>query len=146
MIRLYFVCMGNYYRSRLAEELALHYASQYGIEITVDSGGLSKIPNPANQGSIAQATLAYLANKSVQPKNSDRIPKKCSIDEVDVADIVVCTDAEEQMALFLKMFPKYQGELIAWQAPDQQYDPWLETPEKIDRNVEDLIKQLLLRA
>ncbi len=138
--------MGNYYRSRLAEELALHYASHYGIEITADSGGLSKIPNPSNPGSIAQATLAYLANKSIQPINSARAPKQCKIEEVDVADIVVCTDADEQKALFLSAFPNFRGELIAWQAPDQQYDPWLETPQKIDRNVEALIKQLLLRA
>ena len=142
MTKLYFVCMGNYYRSRLAEELALYYAAQNGIEIEVDSGGLSHIPNPNHPGPMAKQTLAYLAQKGVQPQHTDRYPKNCDWQAVSKADIVICTDEDEQRYLFTNAFPEYKGELICWRARDYQYDPWLETPVMIDRNVEKLIKSL----
>lgn len=135
--------MGNYYRSRLAEELALHYAAQYGLEIEADSGGLSKIPNPEHPGSIAHATLTYLANKNVQPQQAHRFPKACVEQDVQAADIVVCTDANEQMELFKRAFPNYEGVLLGWGARDYQFDTWLETPAMIDKQVEDLIRVLL---
>lgn len=140
--KLYFVCMGNYYRSRLAEELALHYAAQAGIEIAVDSGGLSKIPNPNHPGTIAKATLNYLLQNNVTPVNIGRFPKNCIAEEVYSADIVVFTDIDEQQDLFKSQFPNFQGQLIGWNARDLQYDNFLTTPQMIDKNVKALIAQL----
>lgn len=143
MVKLYFVCMGNYYRSRLAEELAIHYAQKLGLEIAADSGGLSRrMPNPSNPGPIAQGTLVYLAEKGVQPRNAERMPRHCSIEGVREADIVVCTDEVEQRHLFIEEFPDHGGKLICWQAHDVLFDPMLKTPEIIDRHVEELIRNL----
>lgn len=142
MVKIYFVCMGNYYRSRLAEELALHYAKSYGVDIDADSGGLSRIPNPNNVGTIAKATLRYLEQKQVQTKNVGRFPKNCSAEEVYSADIVVLTDEAEQAYLFAEQFPDYKGQLIGWSAHDLQYDLLMDTPQLIDKHVEQLIKSL----
>lgn len=143
MVRLYFVCMGNYYRSRLAEELARHYAAEYGLEIEADSGGLSKVLNSSkNPGPIAEGTLLYLAMKNVQPQAADRYPKKCDYESVAAADIVVCTDEDEQRGLFFEAFPEFNGTLICWNARDIEYDPWLRTTELIDFKVQELIKDL----
>lgn len=142
MVKLYFVCMGNYYRSRLAEELALYYAAQQGIAVQVDSGGLSKIPNLANVGPIAHETLLYLQQKNIQPQGATRMPKKCDWLAIQNTDIVVLTDADEQLERFKQAFPEYTGQLIGWQARDKQYDPWLNTLELIDLKSQELIKQL----
>lgn len=143
MTKIYFICMGNYYRSRLAEELTRHYARQHGIEVEVDSGGLSRIPNPNHPGTIAKATLRYLEQKQVQPEAAGRFPKNCSIDEVYEADLIVFTDKEEQSELFLQRFPDYQGQVIGWSARDIQYDPLMDTPGIIDSHVQALIQDLL---
>lgn len=134
--------MGNYYRSRLAEELALHYAAKYGVEVRADSGGLSKIHTSGNPGPIARETLRYLAKKNVSPKTADRYPKNCDWEAIDSADIVVLTDGDEQRHLFVAQFPEHEHKLIAWHARDKQYDPGLRTLELIDVKTEDLIKGL----
>lgn len=143
MTKLYFICMGNYYRSRLAEELTRHYAREHDLEIKVDSGGLSRIPNPNNPGTIAKATLRYLQEKQVEGENIGRFPKNCTIEDVYTADIVICTDKEEQLDLFKQQFPDYQGQIIGWSARDIQYDPLMDTPGIIDKHVQDLIRNLL---
>lgn len=137
MIKLYFVCMGNYYRSRLAEELARHYGAQHGVEVSADSGGLAL--SAGNKGPIAKLTLLYLQQKNFQPLGDQRYPKECSLADMQAADLVVCTDRSEQLRLFEDKFPEYTGDLIAWQAPDWHADPFLSTPQLIDRNVEQLI-------
>lgn len=143
MVKLYFVCMGNYYRSRLAEELAYYYAEKYNIEIHADSGGLSKIPNPAHPGAMANATLRYLEAKGITPKGIQRLPKGCVIEDINNADIVICTDAHEQETLFRNRFPEFNGELLGWNARDHMYDPILQTTAMIDKKVDDLVKSLI---
>lgn len=142
MVKLYFVCMGNYYRSRLAEELAYYYAAKYDIDIIADSGGLSKIPNADHLGFMAHATLRYLAAKDIVPKGLERIPKSCNHEDVYSADIVICTDMAEQGHLFKERFPEFQGQLIGWNARDSLYDELLQTPVMIDKKIEELIKTI----
>lgn len=144
MINLYFVCMGNYYRSRLAEELAIHYGEQYGLELAADSGGLSKrMPVPSNPGPISSGTMIYLQAKGIHPRHAERLPKRCNPEDIAKADIVICTDAEEQRDLFIAEFPNHGGKLICWNAHDIHLDPMIRTPEIIDRKVEELIQDLL---
>jgi protein-tyrosine-phosphatase len=134
--------MGNYYRSRLAEELALHYAAQKGIEISVDSGGLSHIPNPNHPGTIAKATLYYLQQKNITPVNAGRFPKNCIAADVYAADIVILTDSDEQHQLFLQQFPDFTGEIVHWYARDIQFDSFITTTERIDNSVRQLLEEL----
>lgn len=142
MIKLYFICMGNYYRSRLAEELALHYAAQRGLEIAVDSGGLTDVARSLNPGPIAKATLRYLAEKHIVPKYAHRYPKQVDVEGVFTADYVILTDEDEQLPLFKQAFPHFTGHTIGWRARDNHDDPWLQTPFLIDKHVLALIEQL----
>lgn len=140
--KIYFVCMGNYYRSRLAEELAVYYANQAGVELGVDSGGLSDVANSLNPGPIARAVIQFLSEKDLQPLDMQRYPKRCDFDAVHAADIIVCTDADEQLRLFKQEFPDYTDRIIEWRARDKHDDPWLQTPNLIDKHVQALIKEL----
>lgn len=143
MIKIYFVCMGNYYRSRLAEELAIHYAQQHRIELLADSGGLSDVAHSLNPGPIAKATLRYLEEKNIQPQSARRFPKRVDRDSIFASDIVVCTDEDEQLHLFKQEFPDYTGEIISWRARDKHDDPLLQTPYLIDKHVHALIQRLV---
>lgn len=143
MVKLYFVCMGNYYRSRLAEELAMHYAEKYGLEVDVDSGGLSDVEHSLNPGPIAKATLRYLEEKNITPRRAHRLPKRVDVEGVFTADLIVFTDEDEQLHLFKQEFPHFTGRIVSWRARDKYDDPWLQTPYLIDKHVHDLIKKLL---
>jgi protein-tyrosine-phosphatase len=133
--------MGNYFRSRLAEELALYYAQQYEIDISVNSGGLSDVANSRNVGPIAGVTLEYLANKNITPRNADRMPQNCTVEHLNAADLVVFTDIDEQLEIFKRAFPEFEGEYIGWQARDKPH-PISSTTSLIDKNVEELIRGL----
>ncbi len=135
--------MGNYYRSRLAEELAVHYAQKYGVDITVDSGGLSDVAHSTNPGPMAKATLRYLEDMKLQPRDITRYPKRVSRDDVFAADMVVLTDEDEQKRMFMEEFPDFKGNLVGWRARDQIDDPWLQTPFLIDKHVQALIQKLV---
>lgn len=143
MMRLYFVCMGNYYRSRLAEELALHYSKELGVAIDVDSGGLSDIEHSQNPGPIAKATLRYLEEKKIIPISAKRYPKRVAREDVFGADLVILTDEDEQKRLFMQEFPDFNGKIVGWLARDQIDDPFLQTPNLIDKHVQALIKSFL---
>lgn len=135
--------MGNYYRSRLAEELALHYAAQHDLVLEVDSGGLSDVAHSMNPGPIAKATMRFLEDKKITPRGATRFPKRVSRDEVFAADLVVLTDEDEQRQLFMQEFPDFKGKAIGWRARDHFDDPWLQTPFLIDKHVQALIAELL---
>ncbi len=142
-MKIYFVCMKNYYRSRLAEELAIHYAQQAGLKIEVDSGGLQEdVEHSSNLGPIATEALRYLEAKKISPVRASRYPKCCEASDVYSSNIVVCTDADEQLQFFKQRFPDYTGKIIAWRARDQYGDPLLQTPFLIDKNMQELMKQL----
>lgn len=143
MVKIYFICMGNYYRSRLAEELALFYAEKYGVEIQVDSGGLSDVAHSSNPGPIAKATLRYLEERNINPRGAQRYPKRVDLEDFQDADLVIFTDADEQMHLFKQEFPDYTGKTLGWRARDNYDDPWLQTPNLIDKHVHELVKKLL---
>lgn len=142
MVKLYFVCMGNYYRSRLAEELAVYYAEKYGLDVIADSGGLSDVEHSRNPGPIAKATIRYLEDKNIEPRSAKRYPKRVAREEVFASDIVILTDEDEQRHLFIQEFPDFAGNMIGWRARDHIDDPWLQTPFLIDKHVHDLIKRL----
>ena len=135
--------MGNYYRSRLAEELAMYYAEQYGLEIDVDSGGLSDVAHSLNPGPIAKATLRYLEEKQIRPRRAHRFPKRIDLEGIFTADLVVFTDEDEQKHLFKQEFPTFTGTIVGWRARDNYDDPLLQTPNLIDKHVHELIKKLL---
>ncbi len=65
-VRILFLCTGNYYRSRLAEELLRYNAREADLEIECDSAGLGKIPNLSNPGPIGIAALEYLQKRGIQ--------------------------------------------------------------------------------
>ncbi len=137
--------MGNYYRSRLGEELTLHYAPQHGVDVEVDSGGLSDVEHSNNPGPISKSVLRFLDERGIEPKGARRYPKHCEAEIIYAADIVVLTDKDEQLHLFMDEFPDFSGELISWQARDHYADPLLQTPNMIEKHVQALLKELAKR-
>ena len=58
-----FLCTGNYYRSRIAEEVFNHLCDQLQTGLKAVSRGLGhRWPNPANIGPISQSAVTFLSS------------------------------------------------------------------------------------
>lgn len=142
MIKIYTICMGNYYRSRLAEELLLYYAPIFSLSISTDSGGLDKIPNPNNKGRAGPDVYRYLSDRNIQPKKLNRYPQNVKKEHLEEADYIICTYKKEQKELFEKKFPEHKMNIIYWEVPDTHEDPNLKGPDLINNEVIKFLTEL----
>jgi hypothetical protein len=73
-----FLCTGNYYRSRLAEDIFNHYAEVFHLQTRSSSRGLGYIwPNPNTPGMISNHVLDYLAKEGIDSRSQERMPLEC---------------------------------------------------------------------
>src|SRR5689334_10207605 len=72
-----FLCTGNYYRSRFAEELFNHWAEQYALDWAARSRALAIERGKANVGPISRLVVHALEKKGIQPQGHARMPAPC---------------------------------------------------------------------
>jgi protein-tyrosine phosphatase len=139
--RVLFLCTGNYYRSRLAEELLRWNAKKADLQIECDSAGLGIIPNPSNPGPIGIAALAYLQARGIVSLTLARYPKKWTPSDIQAADIIVCMNEREHREVFERQARPFlnHGQIVYWHIPDVEEDPDLTGPELIDGEVRGLL-------
>ena len=143
-MRILFLCTGNYYRSRLAEELLRYNARKADLEIECDSAGLGKIPNPSNPGPIGIAALEYLQKRGVSSWSLARYPKQCTPSDIRTADLIVCMNEREHRVMFESQARPFliHRQIVHWRIPDVEEDPDLTGPGLIDGEVRRLLEEL----
>jgi protein-tyrosine-phosphatase len=83
-----FLCTGNYYRSRFAEELFNHHAERAGHDWIAQSRGLAVERGVHNVGPISPFALHALKEMAVTARRADRFPQRCTADDLASADFV----------------------------------------------------------
>jgi protein-tyrosine phosphatase len=143
-VRVLFLCTGNYYRSRLAEELLRDNAKKADLKIECDSAGLGNIPNPSNPGPIGIAALHCLQRLGISSPSLVRYPKKCTLSDLQAADIIVCLSESEHREMFEKQAGPFldHKRVIYWHVPDVEEDPDLIGPGLIHGEVRGLLARL----
>ncbi len=143
-MRVLFLCTGNYYRSRLAEELLRYEARKAELEIECDSAGLGNIPSPSNPGPIGVAALHYLQALGISSSSLVRYPKKCTASDLQAADIIVCMNEREHREMFERQARPLldHKRVVYWRVPDVEEDPDLIGPGLIDGEVRGLLARL----
>ena len=94
-----FLCTGNYYRSRFAEELFNHHAERAGLDWTAQSRGLALERGGHNVGPISPFALHALKKLAITARSADRLPQQCTAADLASADVVVAVKEAEHRPL-----------------------------------------------
>ncbi len=137
MNRILFLCSGNYYRSRFAEEVFNGKTGAAPSGWRAESRGLRL--NPNNIGPIAELVLRRLARLEVKPTNAGRNPVALKKSDLDDAALVIGMSRKEHYPLMKRMFPTYADQIAYWDVEDTGRMP----PDVAFQRIELLVDPLI---
>lgn len=138
-----FLCSGNYYRSRFAEELFNHCARRDGLMWRASSRGLSLDDGTENVGPISRFTVEALKERNIAYLRVDSYPEACTLADLESADLVVALKEAEHRELLRAQFPGWEDRVTFWHVNDLDTTSPKEAIEMIDRQVEILVHDIL---
>jgi protein-tyrosine phosphatase len=136
-----FLCTGNYYRSRFAEELFNHHAEHAGLDWAADSRGLALERGIHNVGPISPFTLHALGEMAVSARAADRFPRQCTTDDLTNAAVVIAVKEAEHRPLMRARFAEWENRLDYWHIHDVED----ETPASALKLLAEEVRMLLRR-
>jgi protein-tyrosine phosphatase len=137
-----FLCTGNYYRSRFAEELFNHRAAADGIAWTAASRALAIERGVNNIGSFSPLALAALETRGVLVRGRNRMPTPCTAADLDAAEMIVALSETEHRPLMQERFAAWEPRTVYWQVEDVGLAPPDEALGLIARRIEAMFAAL----
>ena len=110
-----FLCTGNYYRSRFAEELFNHRAAG---NWQAQSRALAIERGLYNVGPVSRFALQGLMERGVTPKGAACFPRQCTVTDLENADHVVALDETEHRPLMRERFLEWERRIQYWGVAD----------------------------
>jgi protein-tyrosine phosphatase len=97
-----FICTGNYYRSRLSEELFNYYVQQTDLPWEATSRGLVEA---GGLRGISQFAFEYLDNKGLSPHvDPTRDPQQLKVSDLEEANLLVALNRDEHEPMLRERF------------------------------------------
>jgi protein-tyrosine phosphatase len=122
--RVLFLCTGNYYRSRYAEEIFNHQAGRDGLAWHAFSRAVAEKLFPENVGPMSPYALNALRAKSIAPDGAMRNPALCTLDDFAAAELVVALKDAEHRPMIEQRFASVAHRVQYWDVDDIEYlDP-----------------------
>lgn len=115
-----FLCTGNYYRSRFAEELFNSLAARENLPWRAESRGLG-VDTPAalvNVGPISQNIIPALRRLNAWPERIPRYPTQCSQEDLAKADLVIAVKEAEHRKMLADRYPGWDLKCRYWHVHD----------------------------
>ena len=137
-----FLCTGNYYRSRYAEELFNFHARTEGLAWRAFSRGLGENTPPENVGPMSRHTLKALRKRGIVPEGAERYPLLCSLADFDLAHFVIALKEAEHRPLLAKKFPGWENRVSYWHVHDIDIAEPVKAVAGMDRLVRDLTRNI----
>ena len=113
-----FLCTGNYYRSRFAEEYFNHRAAAAGLAWRAVSRAVAIERGAGNVGAVSPLALAALAARGIAAREHERLPAPCTSADLDGASVIVALSEREHRVLMRERYPDWEGRTAFWQAED----------------------------
>jgi protein-tyrosine phosphatase len=142
MKTLLFLCTGNYYRSRYAEELFNHAAGRAGLAWRAFSRGLAIERGMSNVGPLSPFALQALEERGLVPQAGDRFPQQCSPSDLEAASHIVALYESEHRPLMRERFSVWEDRIEYWQVADIEIVPPKVALRAIDHQINDLLSRL----
>jgi protein-tyrosine phosphatase len=136
-----FLCTGNYYRSRFAEEFFNHYAERAGLDWIAQSRGLALERGANNVGPIAPVVLHTLKELTISARGADRFPQQCTVDDLANADFVVAVKETEHRPLMRERFAEWEHRLDYWNVHDVEDAAPVEALKLLAREIRMLLRR-----
>ena len=144
--RILFLCTGNYYRSRYAEEVFNFRAATEGLPWRAFSRGLAEQGSPNNVGPMSRFALEALRAKLIAPKGAARFPSPLSLADFDQASLIIALKEIEHRPMVERHFPHLGDQIEYWHIDDIDFAPPEVALARIDHEVEQLIVRLQRQA
>jgi protein-tyrosine phosphatase len=137
-----FLCTGNYYRSRFAEELFNHLAARQAPAWRATSRALA-IERGAhcNFGPVSKHVAAALVARGLGLADEQRYPMPVQASDFLDADLVIALKEAEHRPLMEQRFPAWSQRIEYWHVHDLDQAAAAEALTEI----EALVRQLLVR-
>ena len=142
MKKILFLCTGNYYRSRYAEEIFNQLAKSKGLPWRAFSRGAAERRSPDNVGPMSPFALAALEARAVVADGAMRAPMPCVIADFREADLVIALKEAEHRPLIERRFPEVAGKATYWNVDDIEFASPSIALAMIDAQVRELIATL----
>jgi protein-tyrosine phosphatase len=140
--QILFLCTGNYYRSRYAEEIFNFYARSDGLAWRAFSRGLAEKGSPDNVGPMSRFAREALNAKGIDSIGAMRDPRPCSLADFDEARLVVALKEAEHRPMIERRFPEIAIPITYWQVDDVEFVHPSVALKMIDDHVGELIASL----
>jgi protein-tyrosine phosphatase len=120
-----FLCTGNYYRSRFAEELFNHKVAASGLVVRsaplrwqAQSRALAVERGVYNIGPLSPFALQGLQLRGCSPTGGGRMPRQCAAIDLESADRIIALNEPEHRPLVRERFPEWEQRMQFWQVED----------------------------
>lgn len=140
--KVLFLCTGNYYRSRYAEELFNHLAQREGLEWHAFSRGAAERSAPENVGPMSPFARAGLDAKGIVPRGGTRNPQPCVLADFDDAQLVIALKEAEHRTMIERRFPGIVDRITYWHVDDIDCAEPPVALAMIDDHVRELVAML----
>jgi len=140
--QILFLCTGNYYRSRYAEELFNFRARSEGLAWCALSRGLAEKGSPENVGPMSRFVLQALSARKIEPEGARRLPISCSVTDFGEAKLVIALKEEEHRPLVEQRFPDMLPRVVFWDVSDVAFVEPAVALAQIDDRIDDLVLRL----
>ena len=142
---LLFLCTGNYYRSRFAEEFFNSLANQENLHWRATSRGLGvdSIAPSYNVGPISPHVIPALLHLNAWSEAIPRAPIQCTLEDLVAADLIIAVKESEHREMLATRYPGWDLKCRYWNVHDLDAAPPQIAIAEIARLVTDLVRELL---
>jgi protein-tyrosine phosphatase len=135
-----FLCSGNYYRSRFAEQYFNWLAENGKLPWRAESRGLT-VGTMGNIGPISAFALEGLASRGIPPNGNSRFPRQVAEADLVRADVVIAVKEAEHRPALAQLFPHWVDRVHFWHVDDLD----CAQPEETLGQLEDEVRALAAR-
>jgi len=141
--KVLFLCTGNYYRSRVAEELFNYLVSKKGLHYFAISRGLANDVNQVgNVGAIAPYAIENLKKMGVPTNKRYSSPENLVEKDFLTAKLIIALNKIEHAPLIRKKHPYLNKDIVYWDIPDVDKLPAEDACKIIEKKVLELVSTL----